>query len=369
MNKKILAIALLTIMLATTVPVFAQDIPTGVDVPAIPGNPPVIKAKWEEPDDADPGHSIPGTQINPPKTYEGTKTVTYWIVATDPIDGKLNVDKALIAVYHPDGTFKYQFPLTEVDTSTPSARASAAAIVQQAYDDGLVHLNTGYEINEVIDEIIENDAKVYTGSADLDYHQMCGFYTVHAYAIDKETIWSEVFENQFEYVCWAGIDLDFNKINFGSVVQSTPKWVYGDEIFDVAMPGPACKDGENPEPYCRRPTVRNIGNTPVYIEAEFSDMGFGQFMDGSWKVQFDSSLKHDAEIIFDPFVSTRLPDGGTEPEPYCEKNYAVLDLCDTEKISFSIHIIEALVKGGHSGYSTIEPVAMTYPWWPLGPCE
>jgi hypothetical protein len=376
MNKKIIATVISVVMLASIAPTFALTVdgsltvPAGAYVPPNAGSPPIIKAKWEWYDTADPLHTTFGTQILPPLDWNEKVTVEYWTVITD-INGKDDVKEGWIDVYHPDGTFKYQFQLTEVDTSTPAARQAAVDKIQQAYDENLLHINSPYTLKEVEDEVLENSAKVYMGTADLDYHQMCGIYTVKAYAFDQANNIAPFFTNNFEYVCMAGIELDFNSINFGEVVQSSFKWVEGDPDFVWQTDGPACNPAEPGMPItCRKPTIKNIGNTPVYIDVTFDDMGFGSSTTGGWNVQFDSSLKHDAEVVFDPYVTTRLPDAGVIPEPYCEKNNAVLDLCNTEKISFSIHVKKAIIKEHtYSGEVTIDPVPLTYPWWPGQPVK
>jgi hypothetical protein len=380
MNKKILAIAILTIIAVTT-PVFAQDIPTGAIVPPGAGTRPVIKAKWETPDN----YPKLGTQIDPPKTLNGKITVEYWVVVTD-FNGKGDVDRAYVDVWHPDGTFKYQIPLTEYDTSTPQKRADAAALVQAAYNAGILVINTNpgepyvpFTLVEVKDELIENSAKLYHGTADLDYHQMCGSckgpcdvpgtdkdypYKVDAYAFDRGNVPSDYFTNYFEYICWAGIDMDFGSIDFGEVMVSSHKWIEGDSIFNPGTSNIACEFGTS----CVPPTVRNIGNTPVYIDVTFDDMGFGFSgppENKDWNVEYDASIKHDGEVTFKPFVTKRLPNGGVEPEPYCEENYGIVDLCDTEKISFSIHVKKSIPGkiDPYSGTATVEPVAMGFPWW------
>lgn len=113
-----------TIMLLTSIPVLGQNVPTGAYVPPDTGQPPIIKAKWEEPDSADPSHLTLGTQVLPPMRWGSTVPVEYCVVVTD-INGKDNVNSAYVDVYHPDGSFKYQLPLDEVNTTTPTEKQSA----------------------------------------------------------------------------------------------------------------------------------------------------------------------------------------------------------------------------------------------------
>ena len=439
MNKKLIAMILATVMVASTVPVLASadgivigggTVSTGATVPLSAGDPPVVKAKWEAVDydtrSINPGNpstyvaidtsdddpTLPGTQVNPPMEWGETVTLEYCVVVMDP-DGKGNIIEAYVDVYHPDGSFKYEVPLEEVPTVSVEQRQAASNLVQSASDNGILAINEaeGFTLAEVKDEVLENSAKLFCGKADLDYHQMCGeyewcgkctgtcpgtgcectgltpvsgyAYTASAFGVDVEGSGRIYFDNNFEYICSAGIELDFDSINWENVkawsldrVINT-KWVEGNYIFDEPV-GPACKgttDIEN----CRPPTVRNIGNTPVYLGVAFDDMGFGKAGD-RWNVDFDASMKENAEVVMDPVSMhslndcsdfnpacedmTTLPDSGLEPEPYCEEEYGVLDLCDTEKMTFSIHVYKSPVSGGsYQGCTLIEPIPMDFPWW------
>jgi len=415
--KKIFALVLAAIMLASMAPVFAPEttipndgpLTTGAYVPPGSGSPPIIKAKWEAHDfdpnvidtlDDDPLE--PGTQILPPMSYLGTVTVEYCVVVYDP-DGKGNIVGAYVDVYHPDGTFKYQVTLDEIPTDTPANRQAAANLVQAAYDNGILVINTGagYDLTDVKDELLQNSAKLYCGKRDLTYHQMCGEcigdcddigytdfpYKVDAYGVDVENSGRVYFTNYFEYICTAGILKDFNSLDWEQIrvapyrddPELNKKWIEGDWVWDldtVSM-GPACK-GDQGGINCRPPTIRNIGNTPVYIDIAYDDMEFGQ-ASGLWNVRFDASMKHNEEVLIDPVSAhspddcsdfnpdpatmTRLPAGGIEPEPYGETKYSVLDLCHTEKISFSIQVFKATPDTTYTGCSLIEPIPMTFPWW------
>jgi hypothetical protein len=423
MNKKILAMALAT-ALVLTVPVLAtgeiilnnggSSIGSGAYVPAGGGDPPIVKAKWEgvvHPGQesviatSDDNPILPGTQVDPPMAWEKTVTLEYCNVITDK-DGKGNIIESYSDVYHPDGSFKYEVPLTEVPTTTPTERLAASTLVQAAYDNGILAINTGYTLGEVKDELLEGSAKLFCGRADLDYHQMCGefewyqvcegcpttcvchwehnggpAYEVDAFGVDVEGSGRIYFKNNFEYTCTAGVELDFNSIDWENVrawsldrIINT-KWVEGDQVWDTPI-GPACKGDVKTGIGCRPPTIRNIGNTPVYLGIAFDDMKFGK-SGAKWNVDFDASMKHNEEVImdpvsahsgkceyFDPVSTTMLPDKGLDPEPYCETENGVLDLCSKEKLTFSIHVYKApSLDKQYQGCTLIDPIPMSYPWW------
>ncbi|MFB6075701.1 MAG: hypothetical protein ABEK17_01015 [Candidatus Aenigmatarchaeota archaeon] len=383
--KKLLAafFVLLVASITAVIPVLANSgIPTGANVPAGVGDAPIIKAKWETVPAAgsalDDNPDMPWTQVNPPMQYKGKKAVKYWMVVTDPNGiGDLN-SNAYVDVYHPDGEFKYQVELTEYYTESEcrdadSKIAEAVSALENAYNAGLVTFGNEYTLQEVIDEMEQCSAKLYTGEADLDYHQMCGEfdwsyycegpepcedvweatnmengYRVDAYAFDKYNLKSAFLTNYFEYICTAGIEMDFDRLNFGNVIVSSNKWIEGDRTFDTEGEGsPACGPNTPEEEDCRAPTIRNIGNTPSYINVEFDDMGFGESTTG-WNVEWDARLGLDPAVVFDPYENVEI---------------GMLDLCNTDKISFSIHVKKATQTGGHEGEVMVEPEAVPFPWW------
>lgn len=391
--KKLLVMALLTIML-TTVPVFAQTTPTQAYYSGSgAGTPPVIKAKWELPDE-DP--IKPWTQVNPPMSYQGNKTIDYWVIVTD-YDGWNSVDAAYVDVYHPnnncdppgcDGSlcpsFKYQVKLTEIPICYPNGTIiqsnldMVSANITAAHAAHLVTYgqnNTGYDftLDEVKHELIKCSAKAFKGSQIIDYHQMCGEFTweyqctgtppicnytwtatdkttgykVNAYAYDTSGLKSPYLTNYFEYICQAGIEVDFNRLDFENVLYKEHKWIEGDNIFNTPT-GPACRIGGG----CRAPTIRNIGNIPVNITVMQDDMDFGYsglITNPDWNVQWDARLEENAISIFNPYQTVML-DG-------------TLGLCNTQEISFSIYVSKPVSTGQHDGTVTIETVKLPFPWW------
>jgi hypothetical protein len=318
----LLAVVLVVGLVGTAL---AQPVDTEVTVQAGGGSIPIVKCKWETPDD-DP--ATPGTQVDPPGVFGGTKTVTYWAVVTDEEDNG-HVGQVYVDVYHPagppeNGSFKYEVPMNEVDkfaVGIPEFEAAAAA--------GLVVYGPGHTYDTVLNQLQKCVAEVWMGSADLDYHQPAGDYLVKAVAIDRNGNDSLPLENTFLYVPTCIIEIDFDKVNYGSVSICQNKWISGDTVFDAPV-------GLNPS------TVRNIGNTNSFIWVEQDDMGLGQDVTGMWNVEFDARLGNDPanQVVYDPFVNTQLPNA--------------LPLCNTDELDFSIH-----VKKGTSGMNYIGTMTVT----------
>ena len=357
--KKVLAIVLaLALTLATVVPVVANDGPktptTGVTVNQGGGDPPIIKAKWEQLDvnvcvdleDGDPTHQTLLTQLNPPLAFNASITVQYWAVAMDP-NGIDDVSQVWVTVYHPEGppecgSKKYKKDLEEQEKGTVGSNQSIDAFID-AWQAGLVTVGTNetghdYTYDDILDELVQCEAKIYMGEHNLTYHQPWGDYRVVADASDINNNWASDWghdvENLLTYMPIAGIELDFTHVNYGAVDVCFNSWVPGDTVFGTGGP-----------------TVRNIGNTEVELGIQQDDMGFGYegTTNITWNVEFDVRLgaPPNPDILFDPAGIK----GGDPALPHPDK-YTTIDptlpLCNTEKINFSIHVIQGAT-GNYSG--------------------
>lgn len=315
----IVAIALpMTIVIPAAI---AQD--ANVNVPAtvtvVGGDdgsscsPPIIKAKWELPDDYTYIHGI---QIAPPDKYEGTVPIYFWVVVTEP-NGIEDIDRVYVEVFHPNETLKYQVELAEVGIEEGIAAIDAAEAM------GIITYGTdpdgnSYDRDDLVHELQQFEAKIYTGEKVLHQHQPYGEYRVLAYAYDQGNEKSEFLENSFTYVRSCGFDLDFTALDFGEVKVSKTQWISGDTVWDEPPEGP------NP------PTVRNRGNGPISMRVCFDDMGFGmRNVNGEdvSNVHFDARFDLEEPVDFDPDEWAQLP-GELEP-------------CHRQKLSFSIHVDKA----------------------------
>ena len=161
---------------------------------------------------------------------------------------------------------------------------------------------------DVRDELNEPLAYMYYGEALLNYCQPGGYYTVGVRAHDHIGIWCDYLWNRFWYIPTAAIEIDFDMIDYGSVAESSNKWVGGD--IDMNTP--------------TKPTVRNIGNTPVELWIEQDDMDFGK-TNGDWNVEFDARMRANGqEVYYSPEERVRIP--------------GILRMCEKEKLDFSIHV-------------------------------
>jgi len=323
--KRLLAILLaLVLIVGFSVPAMAQDVTTGVTVTQGGGNIPVVKCKWETPDDGDPDHTTTGTQVNPPVTFNGTKTMTLYVVVTDVEDWG-SVAQVVADIYHPsgepeNGSIKYDN--LELSECTWTAGMDA---FEAAAEEDLVWYFDAFDYEEVWDELDQGDASVWAITFIMHYCQPAGDYLVQVMAVDTHGNSSTICSNYFTYVAICGVEIDFTSVTYPNVMISSMVVAQGDNIFSAG-------DGY--------PTIRNIGNTNAYVWILQDDMGFGTYSSGEYKVEYDARLGPKADdddstnVVYDPYEDTMLPNA--------------LPLCNTKKLDFSIHVKMA-VTGSYTG--------------------
>jgi hypothetical protein len=363
------------------------DIPTSATITGGTGGgggnlPPVIKAKWEydldvicdldplcggpciqcgdHPDNQwihDACCNIPGLQVKP--ILYGAVRVGYYAVVTDP-EGVSHVDHVYADIWHPDGSFKYQIELFPIGFEG-GVYDKTAALENWTHAWGchsdLIKINdvwaSGLPIipgtnppeqvapeDDILDEINEELAYIFYGEAVIDYCQPGGWYYVGVRAHDGYDAWCDYLYNRYWYIPTAGIDVDFiGGIDYGTVAECTNKWVGGDHLFST----PA------------KPTIRNIGNTPVLLFVYQDDMGFGKTA-GNWNVEFDARLSADGAVrVYKPEEKDAKNPLPYPAEPDNPANFypgvripGILPLCTEEKMDFSIHVFK-----GMPGYTYI----------------
>ncbi len=297
---------------------------------------PIIKCKWEydlnvsTPIEECPSCSIcdegdglakhdacpctDGLQVKP--ILGGDVTIEYFAVITDP-EGIGQVDHVYCDVWHPDGTFKYQIEMIPISNITQGL--DIWDHVTNCHPDLITY--NGYNDSEIYDELWEGLAEIYHAKAQLNYCQPGGWYYVGIRAHDTYDAWCDYLYNKFWYIPTSAVEVDFTNLNYGTVATSVDKWIGGDNDMNTA----------------EKPTVRNIGNTPVELYVWQDDMDFGK-TNGSWNVEFDARLGN-------PGLNGDV--GGYYPEEMDPDHLGVripgiLPLCTKEKMDFSIHVYKGM---------------------------
>ncbi len=336
MKKRTLFIILAAVMVLvlSSVPAMADNKSVDTKVTVIGGgggSAPIIKAMWVQDttpylEDGDPAHVQPGSQFLPPMKFEGKKDLEFWVVVTDP-EGVSTIQLVEINVYYPDGAHKFQLILEKVDKWEVGIPAYQAAL-----SSCLVKYGPGYDHANVQHQLDQSLSAVYMATGYMHYHQPAGTYAFCADAMDTFGNWASTDEtdlcSSFWYIPVPALELDFKKVDYGTVQVGAQKMVGGDRTF-------LSKDG--------KPTVRNIGNTPVQIMVAQDDMGFGYSgigADKEWNVQYKARLGHlPADLVyFEP--GWAKGDAVPVSIPWTVLPN-ILPLCTTDKMDFGIEVIKS----------------------------
>ena len=289
------------------------------------GNP-IIKAKGETPDNADPSHQMSGTQLQAIGQWQEWTNYQICVIATDPdgiadlddMNGALQGVGVFAEIYYPD-----EYPgcsvKIEKNKLVEELLENGKAKFANAYGDNIVHFNTGYNYAEAYHELEQGLAKVYCHDKQLWYEDPHGLYGIEVHAVDKGGLTSEYLVNDLEYAKTVAFEVDFDKVDYGDVKFNTEKMIPGDYNWDYPL-------GTNPA------SVRNVGNTRLKLKVYQNDMGLGK-TGTDWNVGYDARMGpkvDDADstrVVYDPEVWKGLPN--------------VLELSTVEKLDFSIIVHEA----------------------------
>jgi hypothetical protein len=298
---------------------------------------PIIKCKWEydldimlpPADDCCDEYCIyhdacpfmSGLQVYP--DLGDVVQVGFYAIITDP-QGPDHVDHVYADVWHPNGEFKYQIELFPVGFDSAGIYHKGEAIaywnhVAQnhhsliAYSDFERTNPTWTDDQDILYELEQEEAYLYINVGQLDYCQPAGYYCVGVRAIDGLDMWSDYLFNQFWYIPTAAAVIDFTTVNYGDVVESTWAPAGGDLSMDTPT----------------LPTVKNVGNTPIYFTILQDDMDFGKTY-GNWNVEYKARLSDEGiwTPAYKPEVVTTIP--------------GFLSLCKEDKFDFKIHVLKGL---------------------------
>jgi hypothetical protein len=307
------------------------------------GAAPIVKAKWEM---NGPYNQLSGTddstnagaQFEAPGAWDATMQYSICAIVTDP-DGASDIDGVYTDIYYPsDRAFHPEDDSNPDqdgggDISNPdyglsgcgAQRGDENRLTRLSKTDGLaLFCNTirnnnnnlpsffgDYDYDEICaadGELQKETAYVYCADKELIWEDPAGDYLVEILALDKAGVLSDVASNHFRYVPLTSYEVDFNSVSYGNVKLNTHKRISGDKTFSM-------NDG--------LPTVRNTGNTRLYMGVMQDDMGLGT-TDSVYNVKYDARIgNNEADWKnYYPMVHKWLED--------------ILDLSETEEVDFSI---------------------------------
>jgi hypothetical protein len=330
-------------------------------------NRPIIKCKWEydlsvkisidecdEPCPACTGHSegywehdacccIDGLQVKP--IPGGDVQIGFYAVVTDN-NGVEDIQDVYADVWHPDGQFKYEVVLTPI--LDPAIAVQMWDHVMECHEDlvteNTVWANTDHGVDEnndpitwqddVRDELLEGLAYLYQATEVINYCQPGGWYKVGYIATDG-ILDSEMLENFFWYIPTAAIELDFDEMTWTDVKLDVAKTIGGDNQMVYNLPPDEVK-----------PTVKNIGNTPVELYVWQDDTGFGYTGNfPGWDlvdIPFSAwNVKYKAQLTASSTGNTGwYYPYDTDTDKLGVRIPGVLPLCSQEKLDFTIMVMK-----------------------------
>ncbi len=355
--KKIIASLVLTALVAMTfgpaLTIAQGTVDTGLTRGTGGGEDPIVKAKWEMKDTKDNNGKwlgqddsvAPGAQFNAPGVWQTKMNYAVCAIVTDP-NGMPDIAGVYADIFYPELKAMHDLiPSTDIHRDTAGGiqdvgQGGCGAFIEQntllklSKDDGyelfcnkirnnnynLPYLYPPYTYDEICSvdgELQKETAYVYCDSKILDYEDPAGDYKVQVTAQDKAGNNSVVRENTYEYLPFTGFAKDFTAVSYGQVLLNTHKKISGDMNWSTA----------------NYPSIRNVGNTRLWMKVAQDDMGLGQ-SSGVWNVQYDARVgNNEADwTVYNPFgykgnitpVYTQLED--------------ILDLSEMEEMDFSILI-------------------------------
>lgn len=389
MRRVLAALFVLVLTLALTVPALAEeDTTTTVNMVTDGTERPLIKCKWETPDDGDkywdPDPALcykdahgndaweEGTQVaavagtydpSTGETSTGERAVQYWAVVAPDSTYQIPVNMVWADVYHPNvqkrdnvtglvdslgewcGSEKYELPMPIYEPYNNDAQAAAFLA---AYEDHLVTFNMNWvndtfggdinlAVDDVLHEISQGAAEVYMEEGPLHNHQPAGDYIVDIHANNNDGNEADpVIRNIMTFVELDSFLIDFTTVDYGDVLMNYDKRVNGDNNLTTT----------------NMPTVWNNGNTYLNMTVKQDDAGFGQrgVDPALWNVHWGARLGSETDgtrVNYDPCAFVADTEGFEAATPVLMPGLLVM--CTPTKIDFWILVDKA--PAGPVGYA------------------
>ena len=338
------------------------------------GSAPEIKFVWVLPDE---DSTETGTQLNPKLSKE--RNDIYACIVVRDAQSREDIQDVFVKVYHPDDTglilpcvladndpdkdglfesmvcdqsgfgfpwnkdtlFKYQVHATKLDRI--SDRTTIEECKGDALDAGLI---TQEQYDDIDYEIFSQpDADMYRVYLPMLYHQPAGWYRVDAYAVDTQGNVATPKTATFEWVSTVAIEIDFFAgLDYGVLTKSVYAWIQGDYTMSDG-------DGE--------PTIKNEGNERVALAVSSTPLTGSMYQKNI--TDFDVKWDPEEDGIVTPGYGTKYFTSKDDPVDLGCTNgdETPLELCQTEKIDFSVHAATDLPQDTYTGTMTIEATAFT----------
>jgi len=287
------------------------------------GTNPVVEYLWVLPDESDE----PETQLE--IVPNGERDDIYACLVVSDEESRDTIADVFVDVFHPDGSFKYQMHSRWLNITSDAAEIEDCKT--DALEAGLISSEDFDLINYNI--FSQRNWHMYKIELPMFYHQPAGDYLVKGYAVDTTSRISEPNERIFRWVEGTYLELDFASIEFGNVQPGAWKLLNGD--IDMSTPD--------------MPTLRNQGNTEVFVGVEFTEFIGQGGLPNKVVDDFDAQLRNMGTDNYLGIEGEHLEFVANEQVWF---TYPI-SLCRQEKIDFSIHADVGTVPDTYQGELTI----------------
>jgi len=315
MRKISVIFGALLVLMAVLTPMAVADLETKDTLATVSstGAPSIVEYKFELHDE-DPIE--PGVQVVPVPL--GQKVVELYAIVSDP-NGAANIDHVEFKVWYPltipnvdgDGLQNYLPLAHELVWTTDSA--TIIAILNEAIAEGRL---TDADVNDpntgIIKHLENYEWRFFMDTTTLEYFDVSGDYTVMAVAKDAGGSPPVPLENTFTYISIKSIGVDFQAVDYGEIIPSTPQIVSGDIDMTTSQ----------------FPTVRNEGNDPFRLEISATDMEGSNFQNIISASDLDSK-------VYGVETYAVVPDGYVALGPNINQNLYL----DTVGVLFSLPLV------------------------------
>lgn len=144
-------------------------------------------------------------------------------------------------------------PLTDV--SCANLQAMRPTMFQQAINTGQM---TPAEADYIIEKCFQNEKRTFRVQEDISKEQPCGEYRVEVTVVNSAPSTFRLVDH-FDVICFGALALDFDRVNWGQILNNTDNFVSG----DLVMQSPV---GEN------APTAQNQGNDPQLVSIHYNPL-------------------------------------------------------------------------------------------------
>lgn len=329
MKEKILAgtIALLMVAVMMMPMVAASQTSDTQAVVTGAGTPPIFEEKFELNDDGDlPNHVTPGTQVMP--IPDGNKEVCVYVVVRDP-NGAADINRIWMSVVNQNGVEVANGDTINIGEISELTHTETCTATQAAVG---ANLMLSPRKTEIDDHVYASEWRMWKFCFDLTHCDISGTYTVTANANDHAG-GTGTITNDFEYLSIKELAIDFNLIDYGTIVPGIKQIVSGDEDENTPFE-PTVRNRAN-DPFKLKISAENMqGNDPnnVILATNLDAHVYGEDANGN---TIDENLYLDSNgIEFNPIINT----------------------CTIEKIDFSL-MQDPICEDTYRGTITLEPIA------------